>query len=211
MANFPIDIEDQSNSGGEYFYFCLPKINYKVTLFDPLAEDDLKFLQPLVIKIKNRILTIHFTKLEKTVSSYYPDNRAASRRSQSNHEAETLNKIISFFNTNFQTLPLDINKGVKHLWDNDHIDCRKVQWRRTSSVAMETMDEDLTFKEQYPIEYPKLITQPLSKALFKHLKEDEYLCDVFEADASKGLINIPRFPKDEKQVENVVTEILTNN
>ena len=97
------------------------------------------------------------------------------------------------------------------LWDNDHIDCRKVQWRRTSSVAMETMDEDLTFKEQYPIEYPKLITQPLSKALFKHLKEDEYLCDVFEADASKGLINIPRFPKDEKQVENVVTEILTNN
>jgi hypothetical protein len=211
MADFPFKIEFESHLNGEHFYFCLPIIKYDITLYNPLAEDELKFLQPVIIKIKNRTVTIHFTKIEKTVSSYYALDRLAIRRSQTKNEIENIDKITNFLTDEFGLTKLDVNKGVKHLWDNDFIDGRKVQWRKNSSIATETMDEDFTFKEKYPIEYNVLTTQPLAKTLFKYLKDDDYLCSAFDSDPSSGHINIPKFPKNANQVIDVITEILTNN
>lgn len=211
MNDFPFVLESNTHANNIYTYFFLPIITYQVTLYNPLNETTLQFLQPAIIKIENKTLTVHLTKIEKTISSYYPHDRGAVRRNVNNGEMENIDIICNFFNERFGLSTLDINTGIKYLWDNNSIDGKKVQWRKDSSVATETMDEDLLFKQRYPLEYNSLINQPLVKTLFKYIRDDQNLPDTFDADPSNGHISIPKFPNDTNQITNVIREILTHN
>ncbi|TCD27503.1 hypothetical protein EZ456_09945 [Pedobacter psychrodurus] len=211
MIDFPFEIFSQSANAGTYEYLILPEISYRVVLSNPLEQEEVKFLQPVMIQIKNQILTLHFTKLEKNVAPYFDTERIATKVSQTNSEQEILNTISEFFINAFGLQKLDINRGVKFLWDTDSIDSTKVQWRRDSSVATDTMDENLLFKANYRVDYDVLILKPLVKTFFKYIKDDEYFCTSFDVDPANGQLNIPRFPKNVNQVKNVITEILANN
>lgn len=211
LNQFPLEIVNSSVNENEYFYFCLPKIRYEITLYNPLEEAILEFLQPVVIRIINNKVFIHVTKIEKTVSAYFPFDRYAVRRGQTNTESKSVELITDFLDYKFGLTRLDINKGIKTIWDNDFIDGRKVQWRKNSSVTTETMDEDFLFKQKYPAEYIEMTSKPLVKTLFKYIKEDDYLCDTFDSDPTNGLLNIPKFPKNANQILNVIAEILTYN
>jgi hypothetical protein len=211
IANFPFTIESQSINNGEHTLFCLPKVTYKVTLYNPLQEDELEFLQPVVINVTQRTLIIHITKIEKTVGHYYQADRGAVRQGQTQNEIENLTQIANYFDQYFGLTKIDCNRGIKDIWDRDLIDSKKVQWRNNASTDTVTMDEDFTLKEKYPNKYVELVNDPLVKTMFKYLRDDNYLCDAFDADPSNGVINIPKFPQNANQVKNVITEILTNN
>ena len=211
MDNFPLVQTDYFFEGDYHNYFYLQKVTYKVTLTNPLEEKQLEFLQPITIRIKDKLLEIYFTKLEKTVLHLFPIDRYAIRRNQDNDEDQTLQIILHHFNSINTTSLIDINKGVKYLWGMDYIDAKKVQWKLPSSTNTVVMDEDNLFKNKYPVEYTALISQPLGRTLFRYLKADEEYCDTFDCDATNGQINIPKFSKQIIQVKNVISEILKFN
>jgi hypothetical protein len=210
-GTFPIKIVKESKSANQYTFLCLPQTEFSVYLSNPTSKADLFFLQPVLIIIENKSLSIIFTKLEKNVHTYFPSQREAKRASVKNDEEETLSNLLTFFRTHFSVLPTDFNKGIKYLWDKDDIDCHKIQWRRPHSTSTETMDGILTFKQKYPAEYKEIIKTQLSKSLWKYLLSDDYLCEGFTADPSHGEISITKFPKDPNQTKNVITKILANN
>ncbi len=73
------------------------------------------------------------------------------------------------------------------------------------------MDENFTFREQYPADYEILIKSPLNKTIFKYKKDDGVFVDHFTADATKGMLSIVVFPETPKQITNVIDKILSGN
>lgn len=69
----------------------------------------------------------------------------------------------------------------------------------------------MTFKDKYPEIYEKIILTPIGSAIWAYLLKDDYLCEGFTADLSKGFLSITKFPKLPNQVNNVITKILANN
>ncbi|MGB8194940.1 MAG: hypothetical protein WCF67_23595, partial [Chitinophagaceae bacterium] len=208
---FPLTIEKEDLVGKEYSFFCLPQTIFSVYLSAPTDKEDLKFLQPVLIRIENKSLIIRYTKLEKNLQSYYPANREVRKAGETNSEEDTLRQILAYFETNYNAQINDINKGVKYLWAQDWIDCHKIQYLSPFSSDMTTMNGALTFKQKYPTKYQNIILAPIGKTLWKYLLADDYFCDGFTTDPTAGQISFTKFPKHSNQVENVITTILANN
>jgi len=209
--DFPFKIEAQTQSSNENTYFILPKTIFTVYLSNPTDKEDLIFYQPITIRLTNKILAIHFTKLNKNEKYYYPENRFPKKAGSNQTETAILNNIVDYFQTICKVSPLDINPGVKHIWEADSVDCLKIQWRLPHSTNTATMDETLTFKEKYPEAYSDIILRPLGKSSFIYLKDDDSFCPGFTVNPSDGYISITSFPKFSNQVINVISEILANN
>lgn len=210
-ADFPLTIEKETLSRGTYTFCCLPKTTFSVYLSDPMDKEDLVFYQPVFIICNRTSLRIHFTKLEKNVNAYYPDDRQAKRAGVSNAHEAILRSILQYFAAHYTVTITDFNKGLKAIWAGDDIDCHKIQSQNTHSVRLETMNGEMTYKEKYPAEYAKVILTSLDSAQWKYLKDDEYLCEGFTADPSAGTISITKFPKNNNQVSNVISKILAGN
>jgi hypothetical protein len=210
-TDFPYSIEGARTHQGETQYLLLPKITYAVYLSDPTDKQEITFVQPVLMRFSGTRMIIHFTKLKKDVKSYFPMDRQPKLASADNDEEQTLSDIIAYLSDYYTVAATDINAGVKHLWDIDDIDCNKIQQRNPHSVRVETMDEQMTFKEKYHQEYQKIILTPLGKSIWKYLKDDDYFCPTFTLDPTLGQIGFSRFPSDVNQVENVINKILANN
>lgn len=210
--NFPYNIEITQTVNGEHHYCCFPKTTFSVYLSFPVTSKvELSFLQPVIIKCSGKNLIIHFTKLEKSLGSYFPNDPEAKKASVQMDQHEILINILDYFGQDYTVSSNDFNKGIKHLWDIDDIDCFKIQSSNPHSVRVETMNGELTFKEKYPAEYKDIILKPLGPSQWKYLRNDDYLCEGFTADPNSGNISITRFPKTVNQVINVIDKILTNN
>jgi hypothetical protein len=210
-AGLPINILVNQQNNNEHWISGLNTITYSVVLTNPLQQEDLDFWQPVVLRFTSNRLIIHFTKNEKNVSFYLNDTRKVHVSDRNNEETECLGAIIDFLDPIFVLSPLDFNRGLKHVWERDLIDSRKVQFVKDSSLSSETMHEQFTFKSRYPVEYQQMLRMPLSKTLMKSLAPNQYLCETFTVDPTAGQISIAKFPDDANQVNNVLTEILTNN
>jgi hypothetical protein len=211
ITSFHYAVEKESNLGAVHQICLLPEATYSVYLSNPISKQDIIFLLPVVLKVHNKSLTIHFTKLEKKISSYFLPNREAKQASILNDEDEVLRKVLAKFEAHYTVERVDFNKGIKKLWDNNDIDCHKIQWRKSASIAIEVMDGNLTFKQKYPTEYLEIIKAPIENTTWKYLQDDRALCDKFTANPTKGTLGISHFPDDDNQVSNVITRILTNN
>jgi hypothetical protein len=211
LNGFPLTIEiDQSNTSAHIF-FCLPVVTFSVYLNNPVVVDDLKFYQPLIVKIEGKTMTITHTKLEADIKHHFHPNRDAKKNSESNSEEATRTEILDHIELITSIVPSDINKGVKHLWEKDELDCHKISYLNAHSTDSAVMNGALTFKQKYPKEYKELIKKPINSAIWKYLKNDDYLCQIFTADLSKGTISITRFPNTSDQVSNVISKILAHN
>lgn len=207
---FPFSVENPRTVQGEFVFHCLPKTQFNVYLSNPIASEELHFFHPVTVRIANRRLIIHFTKLVKNVSHYFAGNRMAKKANQINTEEDILRLILEFF-ANYTPTSTDINRGVKYLWDIDDVDSYRIQWRKSFSSATEVMDGTMTFKEKYPPEYQQIVQSPLVKTVFKYLLDDDYLCKQFTTDPENGQISINQFSDNLNQVNNVVSKILANN
>lgn len=213
ISTIPYTLEKEVIApSNEYNFYFLPRTSYSVYLSDPTDKESLVFFLPVLIRIKQKALTIHFTKLEKKINTYFPPNRLAKPAEIQNDEDKVLREILTAFSDiNYSSQPTDINAGVKHLWAIDAVDCHKIQWRKSHSVSTEVMDGTLTFKQKYPTEYTTIIQTPLENSIWKYLLTDERLCEKFSINPTKGTVSITQFPKDINQVNNVINKILENN
>jgi hypothetical protein len=210
-ADFPLTIEKETHIGNEYTFACFPKTTFSVYLSNPTDKEDLVFYQPVFIRCYGKNLVVHFTKMEKSIASYYNEQREAKKASVKNAQDIILKSIVDYFATNYTVVITDFNKGIKAIWAADDIDCHKIQSKNAHSVRVETMDGVLTYKVKYPLEYNAIILTPLRSAQWKYLRDDSYICDGFTADPGAGEISITSFPKHINQVTNVIDKILASN
>jgi len=210
-ADFPYDVKQKAvtQNGGITFY-CLPEIVYKVVLQDPYESGIITFYQPLKVTVEKKTLIIQFTILEKNPNSYFESGRYIHGKRLLD-EATLKNNILIYFQKNYYTTVCDINRGVKHLWQSDEIDSKYVKFKKDKSTTTETMDEDETYKKNYPTEYADMMNRPLGKTIIKYLMDDGNLCENFSVDPGKGEISFSRYPISVNQVENVINKILSNN
>lgn len=208
-------IEGHFNSSITKNYF-FKKYIYKVKAIDNrpngsttgvLETIDVVFLQPCSTEIRNNCLIIGFTILEKSLNSYLPQHRIYEGISDEDEDS-IVSKIESKLNGAIQRL--DINKGVKWMWENDIIDSKYVTFKRTSSTTREVMDEDLTFKNSYPIDYKEVLNSPLQNTIFRVLGNQNKFCD-FVSNPSEGTVSIRKYPDNINQIENVISEIIRKN
>jgi hypothetical protein len=208
--DFPEKIEFESVSPDEICFYLFPKTTFSIYLNTPAVEE-LSFLSPATVRFQGKIMIVHFTKLNKNEKYYFPEDKSPRKKSVENDEPVILGSILHYFSDSYTVDPLDLNKGVKHLWEKDEIDCPRLQYRDTDSINTVNMNEDKTYKEKYPAAYKMISQAPMNKTSFIYLKKDEYLCAGFTVDPSDGFISITSSPKNPNQVSNVISKILTNN
>lgn len=191
-------------------YFDLYDVAYNVYLENPYEAVKLIFKWPIRVIINNNLASIHYTILEKNIQSYFP-NREIVTTKKSIDENE-INKLIANDLSNFGIISIyDLNKGIKELWARDFIDALEVQYRKAKSISKETMDEEYTFKQQYPDLYEKAILAPLEKVSFKIIKDYDKYCDHFSIEPSLGKITFPTYSKKKEHIPNVIRKILELN
>lgn len=210
LAAFPLTIINQTITNNETSIVISPVVDFKVILANPFEEVILKFHQPFKIALKNRHLIFFTTILEKNMNSHFDENRRVLNVEKVNDESFIIQQVCKHF-AHLNPTPCDLNRGIKHLWNENFVDSKYAKWKKDRSTTTETMDENYTLKSQYPDVYQNLIQSPLKKMIFKYILQDELLPDHFTIDPSVGQISIPLFPKTSNQNQNVVTQILSNN
>lgn len=108
---------------------------------------------------------------------------------------------------------LDLNKGIKYLWDNDIVDGLHVAHKKAKSAEVSSMDTGFTFKKQYPTQYKGIIAEPLTKTAFVVLDKGIalQLPNGFAAEPTRGYLAFHRLQDDPCAVERLVKLILDNN
>ena len=207
---FPYPILNQSTQVGVTKLIIAPTVDFNVILTNPFKQVILNFKQPIIVEIHNRHIIYYATILEKNMGSHFADNRAVIKVVKANDESLVIETINHHF-INFNPSVCDLNRGIKHLWNDDKVDSKYAKWKKDSSTTTETMDENYTLKIQYPDIFQDLINSPLKKMIFKYLPDDELSPDHFTIDPSTGQISIPLYPKNENQNKYVVSEIISNN
>lgn len=210
LNNLDLPLEEEIIIEGGYNFKFLPQIDYNVVLGNPTEESTLKFYQPVMVRVKDSILTISTTIMEKNLEYYY-GNRKVYEANKAHGEDYLIKLISQHFETFYDVSPLDLNRGIKQLWEDDLIDSKYVRWKKSHSTTTEQMDEEYTLKQKYPDIYNQLIQSPLNRTIFKNITDNEDICSHFTIDPSKGFLTISIYPDNLEQTSNVINKILVNN
>lgn len=211
LLGFPFTIYRQTIDDGVHKYLCLPEVIFSVYLSNPIAKEDLVFLQPIVLEVQGDFAIIRITKLHKNTKSYFPDDRFPKLAGQDFDEENFVEQIRQHFLGSTGYVALDFNKGIKALWQVDDVDCSKIKYRDPHSTSIVIMNELLTFKQQYPERYQEMIHAPIGASTWRFLAEDENLMGSFSCDPTDGIINVNSYNVDTNQLQNVITKILSEN
>lgn len=191
-------------------YFGLYDVSYTVFLQDPYEPVSLLFKCPLRLILNKDLLGIHFTILEKNLQSYFGDRKVLTTR-RAIEEKDIIDLVVNELGKHGTINSCDLNKGIKELWDHDYIDALEIQYRKDRSTSKEVMDEEYTFKQQYPELYKEAMLMPLVKVLFKFLVDRDKYCNHFVIEPTLGKITFPVSPKEKEHNLNVIRKILEFN
>ena len=213
MNDFPLNINDSSTSGNKRYYYLYPETTFSVYLSNPVEMQPLSFLQPVVLEIENQTLIISFTKLQKDVKSYFQRDRNPKLAGETNIESETLSIIIDHFAATIGIETNDFNAGIKSLWADDILDCHKIRYMDPHSTILITMNDTLTFKQQYPEKYTEMQHAPIAASVwkFREAGEDGSVLDTFACDPTAGTISINKYSDNTNQTAYVINRILGQN
>jgi hypothetical protein len=180
------------------------KVRHKVILNDPLENDHIDFLWPVLLEILPEYLLVRFVSLEKDLASHF--QRPCIVRSRSVDEADVLLELKGI-----HAEPSDLHKGVKALWEDGFMDAIRTKYKKPHSEASETMDEAKGIRQSYPELYAILRSSTLLNTLF--IMEPKAQCGVsaMSANPSAGLVTFPRYSDEAKGTDYVVAEILKHN
>ncbi|WP_077417835.1 hypothetical protein [Chryseobacterium sp. JV274] len=210
LEGFPFQIVNNRDVNGSKQLIISPLINYNTVLGSPFEQVVINFHQPIKLEITDKHLIFFVTIVEKNIKNYVDEGRKVYNVEKTNDEFEVMKAITDFWAAKRPRL-CDLNKGLKKMWDDDIIDCKYAQWKKSKSTTTETMDENYTLKSQYLEVYEGIVTAPLKKTIFKYLPDDGNMPEHFTADPGIGQISIPLYPKSLNQNQNVVKKILSNN
>jgi hypothetical protein len=214
VTDLPFKVSSEFHGDdGNYVLFCFPIVEYDVALLNPYQEFTVQFYQPTRIVVKNRILMVQTTIMERSASAYLPvdKKRKLVDIEKRNTEDDFIPKILAAFRLHSTVEVCDLNKGVKAMWAANTIDATSVKYKKDKSTATESMDEQFTVKADMPETYKDIITRPLNKMTFRPLNEADHFSRSFTVDPSKGEFSMNIYPEDPDQTWNIINEILRNN
>jgi hypothetical protein len=210
-SSFPLEVKKAFIEGGNFIIICFPIVEYDIALLDPYREVTIQFYQPTRITVNDRTVVVQTTIMEKKPVHYFSADIKAVELRKRNDEDNFIGDILTYFSLSHRVEVCDINRGIKKLWEDDIIDSKHVRFKKATSMTTEAMDEGYTVKVQYPDIYTQITTSPLSKTVFKYLKDDDEFSRLFVADPSLGQLSMAIFPEHPNQTWNVINEILRNN
>jgi hypothetical protein len=190
----------------ERSYFYLLRLAYDLVLDNPLEKETLAFAWPLKVVVAPNHSRLHLTIMAKSLSGYMPEDRSVLKTLQRPTERDLLNE----FRQSFGWQRLDLNRGIKALWDTGEFDAPSVQYKRPRSITTNVMDEDFTVRAHDPERYIELLDKPLFQTTFRFLG-DEPCIGYFVADPTNGSLVFRRYSTSNDCIDDVVRRILAAN
>ena len=185
------------------------KLDYRVIFTEPLREETLTFLWPIRLDFTRSNLVVRFVTMEKDLRTYVVEPSRTVWRSLT--ETQVLDHLHGVLT---DLTRLNINRGLKHLWDADRIDGLLAKFQKPDSTQTETMNGEKGLKQTYPNLYREVRNAPLSNVVFKVLnKEGEMKLGLssFSADASKGSLSFYTYSERPGDTVSLVEEIIRHN
>lgn len=194
----------------EHFYFF--DVQYDVIFLDPLEKKSLKFKLPIYVRIqRDGRLTVQFTILEKNVAAYFSQSRPPIAVNKNVEESILREKILKALGAYGIMRKVDLTKEIKDLWQSCLIDAVYVNWKRSKSTSIESMDEEHTLKEQYPDLYEEIMLAPLQQVVFRFKDDRGQYSRRFAVDPTQGKITLSSFALPEEPPDNVIKRLLEYN
>jgi hypothetical protein len=196
------------------YYFPIIRRNFiSVTLQRPI---DVDFFWPFKVVIRKDVFILYHVILER-MSEMLIDLELYERRSSRNKE-QFLNKLIYSLKTNLSLVELDVNEGIKDMWEKGLIDSPLLQSKGPKSTSYEIMDSDLYVRRDYDELYQKVKLRPLLKSVFHTIKEKDSHPDFtmteyptrFSVEPTFGRLYFNSYAR-QGGIDNVIEYILANN
>ena len=189
----------------EHHYFYLVPLIYELVLDAPLERHSVTFAWPVKVVVALDHIRIHFTIMAKKPQAYAADGRVVVSSAQEPTERDLLGEFHLGIGH-----PLDLNLGIKALWDADVFDAPAVRYKRSRATSLEVMDEAFTVKRDDPQRYAELADKPLYNTTFTFTGENACI-KYFVADPTHGGLAFRRYSSSTDCVDDVVRRILAAN
>lgn len=194
----------------ERHHYYLLRRTYELVLDDPLEYSQLDFSWPVKIVEAPDHLRVHFTIMAKSPAAYVGGDRGIVRAIPHPKEDSLLEGLQMTAGIGEHASLMDLNRGVKALWDADEIDSPAVKYKRARATSKDVMDEEFLVKADDPERYRELWDKPLFKTTFVFLGEDDCV-DYFNIDPSNGKVTFRRYSATDDCVDNVIRTIVEAN
>ncbi|WP_298903284.1 hypothetical protein [uncultured Psychroserpens sp.] len=197
---------ESTSLGTENFYII--KSNHNIKVIQPYQELDFSFPWPIKITQLKDETIFEFTILERNVAPYLPEGLELLQSQRTLDELEFLDICKTKNKLHFS--PVDLHKGIKHMWDKDIIDALQADWKKPKSSSKVTMDESYTLKKAYPKLYEQIMKSEITKTNFCFLNDGDF-SKRFRIEPKDGTIAFPLYPKTNDSNINVILDILKYN
>lgn len=191
-------------AGQEQHYFYMVPLIYELVLDAPLEHHSVTFAWPLKVVVALDHVRIHFTIMAKKPQAYAADGRVVVSSAHKPTDRDLLGEFLSIGH------PMDLNRGIKALWDADVFDAPAVRYKRSRATSLEVMDEAFTVKRDDPQRYAELADKPLYNTTFTFTRENACI-KYFVADPTQGKLAFRRYSSSTDCVDDVVRQILAAN
>jgi hypothetical protein len=191
-------------------HLFLTRYHYTVVLRENVTVIEIPFIWPFTIEYTAEYLIVRFVIMEKSVSSYL-DGKSFFKAEKSIEEDGILNAIIGVSEGDEVPKMLDFNKGIKHLWETDVVDAKRVRFLTGISSSLEVMNKGKLVKKHFRKQYNEAMKCPLLKSHFITNKADGIVDLDFTADPNNGFVGFGKFLDGKGDAEYVVREILRHN
>ena len=215
LAELPEDVRavptlyDRTAKRKAVSFFYLLELSFYLTLGDPLETISLGFLWPILLNLYPSHADIRMTIMEKDVKSYLADpDRTVLNTKRSITEQDVLELVLLQL-PNVE--PMDLNRGIKKLWETDKIDAMGAKWKMPRATKIQNMDEAFLLKKDDPREYRRIKNSPLLQTTFRWLDEKLSPVRKFTVNPTQGVVTFRNFPSKPGSVDDVINEILRNN
>ncbi len=205
----PVFVQRSQNSIEEFY---LIEFAYRAIVGGPpWNETTINFAWPIRVTVDLEYVRVTFTIVEKNVSTYLDgDLRAVGVKKDVDEEA-VVGMLFGALESPDTIERLDMNKGVKALWEGGEFDAEVSKFKASKSTRTETMDTKCLLRRDSPEEYANAMEAPLLRTVFETLKAELNYPPLFSADPSAGELVVTRYSEDGDEVDNVVRAILSAN
>jgi hypothetical protein len=184
--------------------FHLATVIYKVYLLEPMQETTVEVLWPIKLETRDDVVIVRSLVLERE-----PENFTGRPVLKSVKEMDE-KKITADLNA-LGLEPLDINKGVKSLWQSKYVDAPRAKYKKSNLTATVDMDDGMGLRDNAPEVFDDLISKPLLNTDFKPDEKMENTVGRFQINASSGKLGFTNYTDDAGDTDAIIQAILERN
>ena len=189
-------------SGGVSFYLSL--VNYTVYLLDPMEETTVQVLWPIKVEVRDEVIIIRSLVLERD-----PENFSHRPVLKSIRQLDE-KKIAADLNA-LGFVSLDINQGVKKMWEGKYFDAPRAKYKKSNLTTTVDMDDGIGLRENAPEVFDDLMSKPLLNTDFRPDEKMESTVARFQINATFGKLGFTNYTDDPGDTDAVIQAILENN